>query len=459
MMMRSTGGSSGPALPQIAHLVRRWSADAITPQTDNTAITTGWTDSVGGSNLPQATGAAQPKYRTNLLGGKPGVQLAGTQFFAGTDAALKAVTDSKTFTVYILADKITANTNGTLFGNSAGGNSFMFQANGALVGRFNAATTELRAPYADTVTPIGIGYTSSATKVYSSQSGTGLERSYLNGMCVTSNTSSFTALNYSADSSFAIGSLSSVGTASFCAKANVYEVLVWDRTLTEVEMAQVEIWVRNKYSLALPWASLPRMFHFDGDSLTVGVGTPSVATSYPYLNAQSLGLGYGQWAMHAVGGVTTQDMTGLAASPAKLNDWIGLLALTNIPPRLLAWEWYNEKNTGRVALAYTDMVAYCSLMRGFANLKLCLATSTGYTGDATDPYVAVRGAYNVLLDTNHGAMADAYVAIHADANIGDGSSFATNSATYWIGDGVHLNAAGRIVLAGLMLPGAQAINN
>lgn len=450
--------TAAPTLP--SGVYRQWSADAITPQTDNTAITTGWTDSVGGINLAQATGGKQPLYRTSALGGKPGVQFTGAQYFANVDSALKAVCDTKNFTVYILADKIQANSNGTLFGNASAGNSFMFQGNGSVVGR--SGLVGLQAPYTDTVTPISIGYTTSSTAVYSSQSGSGLERAYFNGTCATSNTAAFSATGYAADLQFCIGVRNTADSASWYAKAYVYEVIVWNRCLSPGEMMQVEKWARNKYSLTLPWANLPRMYHFDGDSLTVGVSTATIPSSYPYQTAQHLGLTYGQWAMHAVGGITTQDMAGNAATTTKYDDMAAVITATGKPVRLLAWEWYNEKNTGRTASAYSDMVAYCSKVKtAFTSqgIKICLGSSTGYTGDATDPYSSVRGAYNAQLDTNNASMADAYVAIHTDTNIGSSGAYAANSATYWGGDGVHLNASGRTVLAGLMNVGADAINS
>ncbi len=457
--LRATQGGvvAGPSLPQSGSVVAHWSADGIAPLPDNTAIGTSWTDSVGGFTFSQATSANQPKYRTNALGTKPGLQFTGSSWMNGLMPSLKTVIDSKTYTVYILVSAVQVRSNGSIFSNSAGGNSFNFQGTGALIGRFNAPTLELRAPWTDTASAISMGYTSSATKPYPSQSGTALERCYFNGMCATSNAGVGPGTS-AADGSFSVGALNATGTQP--SQCYVYEIIVWNRVLTPAENAQAEVWARSKYSQAVPWASLPRMFHFDGDSLTVGVGTPSIASSYPYQVAQSLGLAYGQWAMHAVGGLTTQDMSGNAGSTAKINDFLNLVTYTGVTGRVLAFEWYNEKNTGRTAQAYSDMVTYCSTVKAAqVGLKLCLGSSTGYTGDATDPYATVRGAYNALLDANNGSMADSYVPIHNDPTIGDGNSYANNSATDWAGDGVHLNATGRAVLAGLMLTGAQAINN
>lgn len=454
------GSGAPPALPAIANISARWSADAITPQSDNTALAS-WTDTTANAYVAsQATGANQPKYRTNCIGtNKPGVQFSGTTYLNGLMPGLKTIVDAKTYSVFILVSQVAVRSNATAFGNSVGGDSFTFQATGALVGRFKATTTELRGPYTDTVNPISMGYTSSPTKIYTGQSGTGLERSYLNGMCVTSNVTAGPATS-SASGAFGIGCINDVNQFPF--QGYIHEIIVWNKVLSQNEMLQAEIAIRTQYGMTMPWASAPRTFHWDGDSITVGLNTPSVATSYPYLNAQSLGLSYGQWSNQAVGGIQTSDMN---VTAGKLADWTNIGTLTGKPMRVIAFEWYNEKiATKSPATIFADMQAYCTNLKAMpglgSNFKLCIGSSSGYSGDAADPYSTVRGAYNALMDANviSTNMADAYVAIHADSVIGDGNAYATNSATYW-SDVVHPNAAGRIEYARVMLPGASAINS
>ena len=93
------------------------------------------------------------------------------------------------------------------------------------------------------------------------------------------------------------------------------------------------------------------------------------------------------------------------------------------------------------------------IARAVSGAKLCLLSSTGYNGDAGDPYASVRGAYNALMDTNGATIADVYGPIHSDATAGpaiaNSGAYAANSAANW-SDGVHLTAAGYQVLANYM---------
>jgi hypothetical protein len=455
-MQRGSGGSSGPALPQIAHLAARWSADAITPQGDNTSITTGWTDSINGYNVPQATGANQPKYRTNALGTKPGVQFTGSTWFGGLLPALKAIIDTKTYTVFILADKIQVRANAAMFGNSAGGNSFMFQASGTRVGR-GIGSNDLRGPYTDTVTPITCGYTTANFKVYTNQSGTALERQYLNGTCIGSNTIVGPATS-SANGSFGIGSVNDTG--SFPFQGYLYEILVFDSQLTPAEIMQVELWARAKYGLAIPWASLPRMFHFDGNSHTVGVGTTvDVANSFPYANAQSLGLPYGTWCNHAIGGMSTYGMYGGDGS-TKFSDMAAVINLTGISPRIVTSEYYNEVNTGRTAQAYSDAVAYIALLKStWPTSKVGWWEPFSYGTDAAT-FATNRGPFLASMLANYASLGvDSLQRVSLDTNIGTSDAY-TNTPANWTGDTVHLTSASRIsFLTPQTLTLCQAINS
>lgn len=458
------GAVVGPTLPQSAHLVAQWSADSLPTQatnpvgTDNGNVVS-WVDIINGYTASQATGANQPKFRTAALGGKPGVQFSGTTYLNGLMAGLKTVIDGKTYSVLILADKIAVRSNASMFGNSAGGNSFCFQANGTKVGRLNAGgTLDIRGPYTDTVTPITCGYTSANFKVYPNQTGTGLERQYLNGTCIAS-TAAAGPLTSSASGAFGIGCISDLNTFPF--QGYLYEILVWDRQLTEDEMMQAEIWVRNKYSLALPWASLPYMLHFDGNSHTVGV-TPSgqdVANSFPYLNAQSLGLTYGQWCNHAVGGMNTYGMYG-GDGGSKLSDMLAVITRTGKSPRVVASEYYNETITGRTANAYADLVAYAAAFKAaFPAGKLGWWNPFSYGTDAAT-YATNRGPFLASVVANYASIGiDVIERVELDTNIGT-SDANTNFPGNWAGDAVHLTAAARTTyLAPHTLTLCQAINN
>ncbi len=319
-----------------------------------------------------------------------------------------AVIDTKTFTTYCVVSNIGVKNTGTVFGNGVGGNSFAYMATGALIGRYLNGS-QIQLPYTGTTPLIGFGSASSAANVYSIQSGPGLERVFVNGMAVCSNTSPCPATS-SSDGQFAIGATNSSG--ALPGIFYVHDVFTFNRVLTQNEMLQLEIYVRTKYSSAMPWASAPYIFAADGDSLTVGVGAANLADSYPLLTALALGLTPGQWCMQAVGGLTTTMMTG------KFSEWNQLASLTGKTVKCAAFEWCTtKKNQGwSAATAYSDMQAYAAAFRtNFpAPHRLCIASSTSTSGD---PDTANRGAYNTALDSNH-SFADLYVAQHNDAHIG-----------------------------------------
>lgn len=443
MMMKGGGAASGASLPQSGSIAARWMADSIPSQTDNTALST-WTDVINGYALTQGTGVNQPKYRASQMGAKPCVQFAGSQWLAGAFPALKSIIDSKNYTVLIVVSNTVAAANGCMFGNGAGGTSFMFQSTGSALGRYDGGNVGLCVPTAATAFTT-LGYTSRNTAQYSPQSGTGLERVYVNGGCVTSNSSAGPATS-SVSGAFAMGATNDLGQLS--GKFMIYEVIVWNGTLQQTDLLQAETYLRAKYSQTLPWAGLSSLDIYLGDSLTVGVNAQpvDVSKSYPYLAATARGRAYGQWIMWAVGGMTWGSMQ------AALAEIQGVGAYMGVPVNFSAWEWYNEKNTGKTpAQAYADAVTCCAAIRAVSNSKLMLMSSTGYSGDSTDPYATVRGAYNDLLDANFASMCDQYGPMHTDATAGpaiaNASAFTNNSATYWSPDNVHLKQAGYGVVA------------
>lgn len=455
MMQKGNPVASGPALPQLAHLRAQWSADSFTPQTDNTAITANWVDSIGGVAL--APSATQPRYRTAALGGKPGVQFLGTGWFSGLAASLKAQVDTRTHSVYIFASNIQVRSNAVMFGNGAGGNAFAFFGNGTQVGR-GISSNELRGPYTDTVTPISCGYTSTTLKKYPAASAAGLERQYLNGMCIGSNVAPCPVTS-SADGAFAIGATNSTGTFPF--QGYIYEVLVLDIDLSPAEMVQVETWCRNKYSLALPWASTPRLFHFDGDSHTVGVGgTVNVNNSLPYLNAQSLGLPYGTWSNNGIGGMTLFGMYG-GDSGAKFTDMAAMVTATGKPARFIASEYYNQVAAGRVSQSFSDFQAYIGLIKStFPTSKVGWWEPFSYGTDQAT-YATNRGPFITAVRAGYVAAGVDYLAqVGDDTNLGTSDAFANFGATLWSGDSVHiLNTTRATNLSPYTLAACNAINS
>lgn len=450
-ILAGSGGGGAPSLPQSASIVSQFSADSITPQTDNTALTS-WTDSITGLAVSQATGTNQPKYRANRLGTKPSVQFAGTQWLAGSIPALKTAIDAKVYTVLIASNNVAATSYGAMFGNTAGGTGYVFFCrNGTILGQFNGDVTTFVVNDPAPTAFATLAITASGVAQYpGAQSGSSLTRLGVNGMFVSSTQpASANLATSSADGSFAIGAANSVG--NFACKADIYEVIVWNRILTQNELLQAEIWMRTKYSQALPWAGATSIDVYDGDSIMDGVGTYTAMGAAPYLVAQSRSKALGQWCAHAVGGMTVQGMT------AKAAEWSSIAAITGLPVRVGAFEWYNEKTLPYGTVA-GHMVTYCTTVRATANTTLALGTSTSYGTDATD-YTGANGrkGYNDYLDANHASMCDAYWPIHNDVNIGNYAAFATYPSNF-NSDQVHLTPTSRSTyLAPLLLAGMNTL--
>lgn len=439
------GGVSVPTLPQVGNIAARFSAAAIPAQANNTSLAS-WTDSVSGISMTQATGASQPKYVTGGTGGKPAVRFNGTAWLSASMPALKTLIDAGTYSVFIVLANTAASTFGGMLGNSAGGNSFLLYADANAIGRFDGTVTGSSVggnclPWASTA-PITLGYSSSATQVYPEQTGTSLDRMYLQGLKKVTNAGRGPATS-SSDGFFAIGAANSAGQLAFA--GDIQEIIIWNTLISDMDYAKAQTFISAYQGLPLPWAGAPALYVYDGDSLTRGVGNSGPQYSYPYLNAQRLGLTYGQYSIQSIGGMT---MNGMAL---KLAEWSGLPAYCGLIPKITAWEWYNEKNYGYTpAQQQTHVTTYCAGARAIPSARLCLGSSTGYSGD---PDAANRNVYDAYLDANGATLAQVYIAIHADSRIGTPGAYAANSATYWNADGVHLINAGYTALESILAPG------
>lgn len=423
---RGAGGAALPALPQTAGIVARWSADDITPQSDNTNLVT-WTDSVGAAAATNATGARQPKYRTNVLGGKPAVQFSGGQVLdCGRPTALMAAMDTPSSrTVLVVYKTLGATSNGMpVSAANGGGAGYMLVADQTNVGIFNANAPDPGARF--------------MTLCHTGQVAGGVVAAYrtaVNGGIVHIGV---VAANTSAGNTFSIGGINLNN--SFFVNAYIFDVVVWNVGLTPAELFQADNWACAKYGQATVRAGLTKLYVFDGDSETAGAGSASgagaVAGTYPYKVAATMGLIYGQWTNTAIGGITAAQM--LTKAPSDLS---GLVTTVGLPLRVAAWEYYNQK-AQTPAFILTAAQNYVAYVKALANTKVLWASSTGSSSDPD----STRSTYNTSLDATGASFADAYCALHTDTNIGDQSSYATNHVAYWF-DVIHKNAAGNTFIA------------
>ena len=423
------GGTAVASLPQIGSLVARWSSDAITPQADNTSLSS-WADSIGGVVASQVTGAAQPKYRTARLGVKPSVQFPGSQWLSiATPGALKTAIDSHVYTMMIVFNNAGASSVGNLVGaQTAGGNNPIWFCDGSRTGRYDGTITRLAAAHT------GAAFTVAGTTAWTAGKygdSNPVERSYINGTCVGVQISATPVASF--DFGFGAGP-----TGVLPVIADIYEIMVWNTALTAAEVLQVQKAMCDKYAQAYPWSGISKFRVFDGDSLSAGYGGESfcnVSQYYGNKMASSLGLSFGQYTTTAIPSYTLNQMASKATT-----DIDPIQSVTGKSVRLMAFEWYNS----RAASPATGAQTYVQARKSAGISQVMWGTSTDdFSHDAE------RTTYNnAVVAGAIGWGADALVQIHLDSSIGViGACPGTGPFTpYFDTDGLHMLDAGYAAL-------------
>lgn len=422
--------SSGTALPQTGNLVARWSADAITPVADGTAVSS-WTDSINGYTATQATGIRQPLYKVGTLGGKPSLLFNGSWMDAGRPAAVVAALDSGERTIFIVFKTVGTTSNGMLFNTSpAGGGQFMLVADGTKAGRFSETVPHVSTAFSSLASVKATGYAAYRTAVNGSQ-----------------------AYIYDTDTTTSGGNnvyFGGILNSTFMVNAHIFDILVWNKALTAPELLQAQAWACEKYSQAYPWAAYSDFIVYAGNSLTQGSGAIG-ANSYPYKSAQAMSRPYGTWTNIGQGQTTIAIVDAACAVHADpLPTQLGKTV------KIAAFEYYNSKALSAATIEANSRTYLAN--RKAAGLLTVWGTSLS---SAADPDTT-RNTFNAAFDADQTNI-DSYVPLHLNALIGKegadtpgGNAYFDNSATYWI-DIVHLNPAGATVLSGLMTPGIQAL--
>lgn len=430
--------AAATVLPQQASILARWSANDLPVQADNSALTS-WTDSIGGLAVAQTTGTAQPKYRTGGAGGKPYVLFAGAQYMnAGnsTNAVAQLLQNATAAHTSLVVYRNAQSTSfGFLFSGSVS-TGYNLYASGTAAGMYGAGALQ-RVP----CTATGL-----TTLCYTKRlPDTSTARLYINGGCI-NNGGPVTAAS---GQDVWIGGTTTAGTP---VKAEIYDVIVWNRALTAAEVMQAEKWARDRYASPYPWAGVPyRVFH--GDSLTNGYASGGALTSYPARVAAANGWAFGQWTNLGHVGVNMTTMKQEALD--EIDPMLPLLGST--PLWLAAWEWYNQRNVA-TATTTAAIASYFQARRAAGAAKLVMLSST----DAADGQdnVAARATYNAWLDANAASYCDVYLPVHKSSANGGASEIGPEGACpnaspytpYFHTDGIHLIDAGYQVLANLVAP-------
>lgn len=423
------------SLPYPANIVAHFDASTL-GLTNGTSVAS-WADSVNGIAATQTSGS-QPTYVTNRLNGLPSVQFSGTsQWLAiASPGVLKTAIDSLDYTIFIVFRTLGSG-GGALFGASVGNSSMQIVADGTNVSS-NAAFSGFTVPYASQTSFSSLGLTAfNSTPTFSS---TGqLQSFYVNGGAVGT-----TAIDPPGIGSNTITLGSSFNSSSGNAKAEIFDIIVWQGPLTAASMMQVHRWACNKYAQTPPWQGIKALNVFFGDSIMAGVGGTNLMNSAPYLAAQALGLSYGQWHALGVGGINTSKMMMLAPS------WIyALPSACRLPVNVIAFEWVNEG--GSPPGPFNDGQSFLAACKAVSGIKTVWGTSTGYSGDPSTN----RNTYNSAFDSASTTNIDSYMPFHNDTNIGNSTAFANNPSNF--SDTIHLSNAGYVLLGTLLKNGIQAL--
>lgn len=409
--------AAATALPAQSALVARWSADDIPAQTDNTALSA-WTSGVGSFVAAQASAGLQPKYRTNQLGGKPGVQfLGGNVLDAGRPIVITSAVDSGSYTVLVFARIDGASNTAMLLSFSTAG-GLNIQADGSRIGCYNFGTY----PYTSS-TPIGVGVVSQpSTSAWGGVST--LAEVILNGCAVIGGSSG----PGSGSGNLGLGGFTTNQFTSIC---TMFDVLIFNRALSFAETLQAHKWWCDKYQQAYPWAG-NKFYIGHGDSITAGQNESAPEYNYLSILASDKSLPLGTFTNIGIIGATWDNMNNLTgpmvdAMPAVLGPSVQIYDI--------AFEWYNQRSsTGNEAKA--SAISYLAARKNAnPSIKIIFGTSTDSSDSTTQ---AGRVAYDNYWAANHATAnnIDSYVAIHTDTNIGVAG--ANTNATYFGSDGIHL---------------------
>lgn len=456
--------SSGQATGGIANVwaatglspgaVLHFNASALTAQADGSVVTA-LTDTISGYVAAQGVSGKQPKYGVSGQGGRPYIKFEGGQaltFDGTTGPNLKSIIDSGNFTIILCVSDVQSSTVGSVFGSSAGSTAFNMIANGAYIGRYDGNVVGHTVEWAK---PDFICFgATSETAVAGNYGGMGIpfEREYVE---VTPFRSSNSVIPATSAALFALGDNN--GALTGTGKFKLYDVVVWPFKMTPADYARNVVALRQQNNQPLPFAGISRMDVMDADSLGDAVQA-NAWQSISYLNANSRGRKYGQWANFSIGSIRIDQLT------AKFQEVADYLAYLKLPGSITFFDYINAQNNNQTSATilanYKAYIANGRMLSAWSRFNAI--DSTCYGRDVTDRlYANFRGVFNGLFadpTTGMAPVSDVITRVSLDPLIGDGNAFATNGAVYMSGDTVHPNALGYAVIAGLNLPSANAMD-
>lgn len=450
-------------LPQQGSLVARWSADDMTPQADNTLITGGWTDSVGGVLAAQGTAANQPYYRTNRLNGKPSIEFKAqanpAYFDMGRPTAVVNALNSNTKTLMFVVRNVAAGKSGRdpIWANGTGNLNNWMTLDGTYAGQYNGAMSWATPAFGVVAFRQNTNFLAQCCHLA------------FNGGCV-SYAAPWTA---GASGSIYIGAGDAGGgTSNFGFRGEILDVLLWNTELTQTELFQAEMWACDKYAQAYPWAGQPALYAAHGDSIQSGQALSGVGhflrdyTSVR-LAAAAKGLSYGQWFNPSIPGATFNDLN--TRAPGDID---GVVTQTGMTVKLHVWEWTNMRSAPPVTLQVGYATTYLAGRKAAngSSIKIALGDSVGVQDDTTNGVTLSgngngRVAYNAAIAAI-GSNVDYFSVLSTDPSVGaiNSNPFGASYPTQYFADTLHpaakvpaSNPTGHTVLSTYILAAWNAL--
>ena len=456
-----TPESTAPSLPALDAIVAHYDSAAITPQADGTALAQ-WDDASGsGAHAAQATGANQPKYRTDGANGRAYVEFAGgtAQWLAiATPGALRTAMDTQNYTVLAVVEAATGAPGANIFGVGAGGSSPSLWAGGTNIGWASSNIAGSTVPHG-----AGAGYMTlgliSDTTTQAVSAFKQIMRNIFRGAIYNSHTNAASVTN---GKTLAIGAGNIDASPTFAFKGRVYRIIVWDRPLTAAELMQAEAYFCWFYGQTHPSVTLGRHLYLDGDSRTAGVGSSALDGTLKLAYKVAAGLGHplGTYSVYAIGGA---KITELIAKGGEIDGAAQALAALDpaMAHRLIYEEFFNNRTLAVGDLATPNTLAYLTAQY-LAERRAGMPSSLKIMGQSPFDHVNTQNpqpsAWAAYIQANYAALGlDGLADVWGSVLGGDDAC--PNSAPYtpYWGDGIHLTPDGQTVQAGIIVDACDAL--
>ncbi len=219
--------------------------------------------------------------------------------------------------------------------------------------------------------------------------------------------------------------------------------LVYNRAFTASEVTKLRAYVKNVLGWNIAQPARPYNFVMAGNSLTDSRGIAEDV--WPVKLPKLMNIGQNNFIQAGIGGQSFTDMlTRDVANVDAYYDPVNYLAKHNV---VLVWEITNALVlAGATPASVQNLISTYCLARKAVGWKVIVGTCLP-RDTAKANFEADRQTINQWVRDNYLTFADKIADFGADATIGQAGQQA--SATYYIGDGVHLSAAGHAIIASI----------